>query len=378
MQTRRLGIRTLSILLALPLAGCATLPSATTPRSGPIAWTDGVPGATDADCPAFDAVTGGDGGWWFSGPDCLIYAAVDERQAAIYPFRSADWRLDRVDGLVAGNDGVVWAAGRQRAETSVRAVIGEFRAGRATVDSPERWGLSGVLVNAFAGPRGGAPWAVGRRMGAGPSLFVAHWEGEAWTALDTARFGAGELLDVDFAADGCGWFVGRDSAGAGVLIRYDGSTLRKEVLDRADGVPTRVAALSCSDLWLGGHSAIRYAEGHREEIQFGENAELNGLAVCPDGDLLLVGERIATEPEMEGRRVGFSFRVRGGGATVLPVQLPFAVDDWRLADVSCDADGAWAVGAAVARVSAATSPERRALVLRLGEDGWRYRGWAYR
>ena len=362
----------------LCVAGCAWAVASGTPRSTGIAWIDGSPGAADRDCPAFDAVARGVGGWWLSGPSCLAFAANGDGASRMRSFRESDWTLDRVDALFAASDGVVWAAGRQRRGEAVRAVLGSAADSGVAVGDPARWGLDGVLVNALAGTEAGPVWAAGRRLGSPPIPFLARHDGKGWTAIDARGLGAGEIVDADFAPDGCGWFVGRDPEGAAVLVRFDGSTLRREVLEPEDGAPTEVAAVSCGDLWLGGRTAIRYAEGHREEITFGGDAEVNGLAACPNGDLLLVGERIAREPEMGGRRVGFSFRVRDGEASSLAVQLPFAVDDWRLADVGCDAGGAWAVGAAIAMPAAGAAPERRALALRLDADGWRFRGWEYR
>lgn len=368
----------LTVALAAAAGGCTSGSFAAGTKPAPISWIAGAPGPSDARCPAFDAVAPGADGWWLSGPDCLLHAAADESLATLLPLHEAEWGFDRVDGLAADGDGAVWAAGRQRRPGAVRAVMANVRSGTPEVGAPERWGFEGVLLNAVTAPRGGAVWAVGRHLGGPQRLFVARRQADGWSVIDTAAFGDGELVDADFTADGCGWFLGRNGDGSGLLIRYDGRRLHKEVLDRTDGVPDRVAALSCSDLWLGGTSAIRYAEGHREEIGFTGAAEINGMAVCPGGDLLIVGERVANEPEMQGRRVGFSFRVRGGEVNVLPVELPFVVEDWRLADVGCDERGAWAVGAAAARFAVDQPTERRALILRLGDTGWKYRGWQYR
>lgn len=368
---------TVLLLLASLGAGCSVVAPAAGPRPGTVDWIAGAPGPDDATCPAFDSVAADAGGWWFSGPDCLLHVAADDR-GQLFPLLQGAWRFDRVDGVAASADGTVWAAGRQRVEDAVRAVMGSLHNGKADVGDPDRWDLQGVLVNAIVATPSRSVWAAGRRIGPMSVPFLAQRTASGWASLDAAAFGSGEILDGAFSPDGCGWFVGRDGAGAGMLVRFDGKRFHKEVLDRADGVPRRVAALSCRDLWLGGANVIRYAEGHREEIGFGVNAEINGLAACPDGSLLLVGERVAVEPEMQGRRVGFSFRVRDGVATSLPVELPFVVDDWRLADVGCDESGAYAVGAALARFAIDTPAERRALLLTLGESGWRYRGWRYR
>lgn len=371
----------LVVLLAAAAAGCgatAGLPTAGAPlRPVPIVWQDGAAGAAAA-CPALDAVAPGADGWWLSGPDCLVHAAADDAQASFVALRRESWRFDQVDAVAADAAGGVWAAGRQRTADAARPVLAEVRDGAVAVGPPDQWGFAGAVIHALRTSSDGVVWAVGRRGGAAPAPFLARRRGLQWSVLDMTAFGAGELLDADFSADGCGWIVGRNGDGSGLLVRYDGSTLHKEVLDRADGVPRRVAALSCGDVWIGGASVIRYAEGHREEIEFGRDAAINGLAACPGGDVLLVGERVAAEPGMDGRRVGFAFRVRGGAATALPVALPFVVDDWRLADVGCDAGGAWAVGAAAARFTVDGPAEPRALALRLGDSGWQYRGWNLR
>lgn len=365
-------------LLAAALAplGCSLHAANPAARVAPIAWVDGVAARDDGACPSLDSVSAAAGGWWLSGPGCLLRASADDRLGMYYPFAEADWRMDRVDDIVAAANGTVWAAGRQRDGETVRAVLGRLDGATAAVGAPGRWNLEGALINGFATARDGAPWAVGRRLGKDSGLLIARWEAERWQSIATDGLDHGELLAIDFAPDGCAWMVGRDEHGGGMLLRYDGSRLRQEKLDPTDGVPTRVVAISCGDVWIAGQSVIRYAHGHREEIEFG-GAVLSGLAACPDGDLLLVGERRAHEPEMRGRHVGFSFRVRDGNVVPLPVALPFVVGDWRLADVVCDENGAWAVGGAVARLAGGAS-ERRALAYRLGPDGWQYRGWEYR
>lgn len=365
----------LSLVLGLAFAACTPIGADAPWRAAAIAWQD-VPGERDAVCPAFDAVAPGGDGWWLAGPGCLIRAAADERLAAIYPFAEGEWGMDRVDGLLAASDGSVWATGRQRYDDAVRAVLGRFLAGEGSLGSPARWQLDSALINAFAAAPDGTPWAVGRRLGAEGGLLVARWRDGHWQTLDTGGLARGELLDIDFAADGCAWMVGRDAGGGGFLVRFDGKRLLQERLGPEDGVPKRVLATSCGDVWLAGTSVVRYAHGHREEIGFG-GAELSGIAVCPDGDLLLVGERTAHEPEMRGRHVGFAFQARDGAVTPMPVPLPFVVGDWRLADVGCDASGAWAVGSAIVRFAGGATA-KRALVYRLGADGWEYRGWQVR
>lgn len=371
----------LVVLLAAAAAGCGAAAGRPAPGAAaqpvPIVWNDGAAASAGA-CPAFDAVAPGADGWWLSGPDCLLHAPADETRASLLALRRDPWAFDRVDSVAADAAGGVWAAGRQRTESAARPLLAEVRDGDVAIGPPGQWGFAGAVIHALRTSPAGVVWAVGRRDGAAPAPFLARRRGLQWSVLDTTAFGAGELHDADFSADGCGWIVGRNGDGSGLLIRYDGRTLHKEVLDRADGVPRRVAALSCGDVWLGGASLIRYAEGHREEIAFGREAAVNGLAACPNGDVLLVGERVAAEPGMDGRRVGFAFRVRGGAATALPVALPFVVDDWRLADVGCDARGAWAVGGAAARFTVDGPAQPRPLVLRLAGSGWQYRGWNLR
>lgn len=358
----------------LGAAGCATGGAAGRPRATAIHWLDGAPGDDATLCASIDSVTPSATGWWLSGPGCLLEAVADAPTGRYVPFTEADWQMDRVDGLVAAGDGSVWAAGRQRNGEAVRAVLGRWTDAGTNVGSPDRWDLEGAIVNGFTTAADGTAWAVGRRLGTTSGFLVARWADGRWVPLATTGLDRGELLAIDFSPDGCAWMVGRDDAGGGVLLRFDGRKLRQERLDPEDGVPSQVVAASCGDVWIAGHSVIRYAHGHREEIGFG-GVELSGLAACPDGDLLLVGERRAHEPEMRGRHVGFSFRVRNGSVVPLPVPLPFVVGDWRLADVTCDGRGAWTVGTAIARLADGRT-ERRALTYRLGPEGWQYRGWA--
>jgi len=371
-----LGKGALLVSVGIVVSGCVAGMSESGPalRAGPIAWTEGKPGSADVLCPGFDAVAAGDDGWWLAGPGCLIRAAGESAQGAIYPIDSNGWSFDRVDGVISDGNGGAWVSGRQRATDSVRAVLGRLVGGQPAIGDPGEFEMSGAVINALAAPEDGMPWAVGRNLGGGHEFLVSRWDGSRWQALDTKGLGSGELLDIDFASDGCAWMVGRDTEGGAVLLRYDGRRLRREVLDPEDGMPTRVAAGSCGDVWIAGTSVVRYAHGHREEIGFGL-AELGGIALCPDGDLLVVGERDAAEPEMAGRHVGFSFRVREGEARSLPIAMPFVVADWRLADVGCDASGAWAVGAAMVRETVAGAAEKRALLLRLAASGWNYVGW---
>lgn len=326
-------------------------------------WTS-ASARSAAGCDAFATVASAAAGTWLSGARCALFVPSDGAAPTRFALAGADVSLERLDDAVADGDDL-WLLGTQRQAGREQTAVGRLRGGQVAVAPPAAWGLGDLRLTRLAAARPGEVWAAGAQPEAG-RMALARYAGAGWAALDVSGLTGVALEDVDVSRDGCTWAVGRRAASGGVLVRYDGRTLRQENVDPARAGGGRVVGVSCGDVWIGRQSAVRYAHGHREEIAFGPDAEVTGMSLCPDGDLLLVGRR-----QVDGGPVGFSFRIRDGRAQSLDVQVPYLNEGWELRDVGCGPAGAWAVGQA--RRAGEIQPA--GLVYRLDGAAWSYQAW---
>lgn len=353
----------LALALASTIAACQSIPAAN-PLGLAATWVD-ADSAPEKGCGAFESVAPAADGTWLSGPRCALYIPHDGTVPKRFDLAAAADGLAHIDAAAAdGND--LWLLGRRRQGAAEQSTMGLLRAGRIAVAPPSAWGLGDVRLTSLASARPGVLWAAGER-GAPGHMALARYGDSRWSELDVTALAGVRLEDIDVTDDGCTWAIGRGNGPAGVLVRFDGQSLRQENVDPVTPVAGLVAGVSCGDVWIGRDTAVRYAHGHREEIEFGPSASLTGMSLCPDGDLLLVGRRQA-----ETGAVGFSFRVHDGAAHSVDVQVPFVAQEWELRDVACGTDGAWAVGHA--RRGGATPPA--GLVYRLEGDVWAPQPWA--
>ncbi len=326
-------------------------------------WIGGISPSAAA-CDAYATVASAAAGTWLSGARCALFVPGDGGAPKRYALAGADVSLERLDDAVADGDDL-WLLGTQRQAGRAQTAVGRLRGGQVAVAPPTAWGLGDLRLTRLAAARPGEVWAAGDQPEAG-RMALARYGGTGWAALDVSGLTGIALEDVDVSRDGCTWAVGRRAASGGVLVRYDGRTLRQENVDPATTDGGRVAGVSCGDVWIGRQSAVRYAHGHREEIAFGPQAEVTGMSLCPDGALLLVGRR-----QVDGEPVGFSFRIRDGEAQSLDVQVPYPAQGWELRDVGCGPAGAWAVGQA--RRAGESQPA--GLVYRLDGAVWSHQAW---
>ena len=118
-------------------------------------------------------------------------------------------------------------------------------------------------------------WAAGSYdfCGSNGGGFAAHWDGTAWTMVNTAPAYTDVLDGAAFVRPSLGWLVGArfdDDAGHDepMVVRWDGTSWRPTLLSDGDGVLTSVVALSSRDAWaVGGIGRDRpfivHWNGHR-------------------------------------------------------------------------------------------------------------------
>jgi hypothetical protein len=185
------------------------------------------------------------------------------------------WTVMRTPGVPQGE---LWSVAAD-APGDAWAVGVLSSSGQAAKSSPgliEHWdGSRWRLVASPAFPAGGAwlrgvsvtasddAWAVGanaRDLNTRSIAVAEHWDDRRWSRVRTsglqALWGVAETSATDV------WAVGADATGGAVVVRWDGSRWAVRLRLPEDDELRSVAALSPTDVWVGGSEPTSYLELH--------------------------------------------------------------------------------------------------------------------
>ncbi|MFD3517505.1 hypothetical protein [Streptomyces sp. NPDC058657] len=201
---------------------------------------------------------------------------------------------------------------------------------------------------AVAGPA--AAWAVGEQGRSGPSqgqALAVHWNGSGWVQTDLSHLHyTGRFNDVAGISATSAWCVGLPAAGAGPLLRWDGTTWREAAFPGSTEPDVRLhsVAMDCDGrVWASGSRGGSAALLHKDGTSWqwlaplpAANANLYRVVRGAPGEVWVCGD-LATG----GGWSGFVARWNGKW-TVLPTLggLRLSIGDVHAAAP----DDIWAVG----------------------------------
>jgi streptogramin lyase len=167
------------------------------------------------------------------------------------------WTLDdgnRIRDLAGSPDGTIWLAG----DAGVFSFDG--RGWTRRLDGPS----GGVAVS-----QEGLVWVGGSLADHAPTPWLAGWDGERWTRLDSSPGSARSgFTPMALGFDGEVWITVYPGHSARDLMRYDGATLESvqiagfpdpEGAESAVGV-LAIEAAPNGDLWIGGYLSSDWDE----------------------------------------------------------------------------------------------------------------------
>lgn len=209
-------------------------------------------------------------------------------------------------------------------------------------------------------------WAVGTQGSIGTATLIEHWDGHAWSAVESPNgLGDGYLSGVVAISDRDAWAVGWDQRFPGVTMtqHWDGAgwTIVPSPNAQADeSVLYAVDASGPNDVWAVGHSftANRLAtlamhwDGSTWTLVPSPNPgpgdnQLTGVAVVAPDDVWAVGTRAG--PQLGLPRTLFEHWDGTSWSVVAsPNHGGVGVQNWLTAVNAVTTDDAWAVGYAFA------------------------------
>lgn len=211
-------------------------------------------------------------------------------------------------------------------------------------------------------------WAVGDWTDAGEIVhtLVEHWDGAAWSLVDSPDSGDGNnsllgvaAIDAD-TAWAVGSFVDVDATTSVLLQEWDGvhwNLVAPPPITATDDDLLAVSARSGSDIWAVG-TAFDSGAGRKESLVLHRNATAWSVVASPNsgtGDNVLsaVGARSANDAwavghsvnPTTGRRSTLAMRWNGSAWSVVTTPNPApSADNVLLAVAPISANDAWAVG----------------------------------
>jgi plastocyanin len=211
-------------------------------------------------------------------------------------------------------------------------------------------------------------WAVGDWSDADEIVhpLIQHWDGAAWSEVDSPDSGAASSSLVGVAAVdadtawAAGSFVDSDSTTSALLQQWDGqdwSLVPLPPITATDDDLYGISARSASDAWAVG-AAFDPGAGRRESLVLHRNATTWSVVGSPnsgagDNVLFAVAARAANDAwavghsvaPSTGRRSTLAMRWNGSAWSVIPTPNPApTADNVLLAVAPISANDAWAVG----------------------------------
>ena len=202
--------------------------------------------------------------------------------------------------------------------------------------------------------------AVGSAGAGAASVLVDHFDGTAWTAMDTTAIdqSGGALAAVSCTASGC-WAVGSEAGGRGALLaRFDGRIWSAASPHGLAPGPAELSGVTCTAAGCLAVGSLTGAGGDAPVIlvesanawnavaapvpAFSRSSSLRAVACAAEDDCWAVGE--ATSPT--GTGLALTETYDGTSWRVVTNPAATSVPGSSLAAVSCpEDDDCWLVGA---------------------------------